>query len=249
MKRIFIIVISSILAIGLGAQELDGILENHFEAVGQEKLLETKGFEIKGKVNQGGMEIPLVVFQLRPNMYRSFVEVQGQKIESGFDGENGWMVNPMTGTTDPIPLSGEQLKEMKDRSDIDGKLYDWKKKGHKLEYSGTEEMEGTEAYVLELETKDGDLTTYYIDADSYLLLKEKNKKTVQGAEREFETIFGNYKDVEGMMFPYLITVQMGGQKVTDIVFEEVTINPDIDESFFKMPEVVAAEETPQLENK
>ena len=248
MKRIFIFLISSVFAFSLGAQELDEILESHFEAIGQDKVLETNAFKIKAKVNQGGMEIPLILFQYRPNMYKSIVEVQGQQIISAYDGENGWMVNPLSGTTDPIKLSGEQLKDMKDKADIDGKLYNWEEKGHKLEYAGTEEMEGTEVYVLELDTKEGDKITYYVDVDSYLILKEKNKKMVQGAEREFEAVFSNYNDVDGMIFPFSLIVMMGGQAVTDLVFEEIIINPDIDESFFMMPEVKTTDESPQSED-
>ncbi len=243
MKRIFIFLISSVFAFSLGAQELDEVLENHFEAIGQDKLLETNAFKINGKVNQGGMEIPITIFQYRPKMYKSLLEIQGQQIISAFDGEEGWMVNPMSGTTDPIQLSGEQLTDMKDRADMDGKLYNWEEKGHKLEYAGTEEMEGTEVYVLELDTKEGDKITYYIDIDSYLILKEKMKKVVQGAEREFETVYSNYKNFDGMVFPFSLMIMMGGQTVTDIVFEEVIIDPEIDKSFFKMPEVKTTEET------
>ena len=64
---------------------------------------------------------------------------------------------------------------------------------------------------------------------------------VQGAEREMETIFSNYKDVDGIIFPFSLIVQMGGQTIMDMKMEEIIINPDVDEYFFKMPEVKKAD--------
>lgn len=241
MKRFTILLITLFIACYSGAQELDEILTSHFEAIGMDKVLEIEGFELKAKINQGGMEIPLLIFLYRPDMYKSVALIQGQRIISSFDGENGWTINPLAGTSEPVQLSGEQLKRLKEGADIDGKLYNWEEKGHKLEYAGTEEMEGTEVYVLELDTKEGDKVTYYIDTDSYLVLKEKIKMQIQGAESEVDRIFSNYKDVEGMIFPFALIVQMDGQTVMDLKIEEVIVDPDIDEYFFKMPEVNKAD--------
>lgn len=237
MKKIIAVFVISLFALNIGAQDLDEILNAHFENAGQENLLDIDAFRIKAKVHQGGMELPMVLYQKRPHMFKSEVEVQGQKIISAYDGENGWMINPMMGSTDPIPLTGEQLKQAQERADIDGKLYNWKEKGHKVEYSGTEEMEGTEVYVISMKTKEGDEITYYLDVDSYLILKEKTTTTVQGGEQEVESLFTNYKQVDGIAFPGAIVVKMGGNVVTELVFEEIETNAEIDDSEFEMPTV------------
>ena len=247
MKRFTIFLSALFISFFSFSQDLDEILQGHFEAIGQDKISEIGAFEYKSTVHQGGMEIPLIIYQNRPNMYKSIAIVQGMNIISSFDGENGWMINPMTGTSDPIELSGEQLKSLKDRGDIDGKLYNWEEKGHKLEFTGTDEMEGTEVYVLEMETNIGEQTTYYIDTDSYLILKEVNKMQVQGAEQEMETFLSNYKETEGMVFAHSLTVKSGGNTIMSLTFDEVIFNPDIDESFFKMPEVKKVDTVPELE--
>ena len=36
------------------------------------------------------------------------------------------------------------------QADIDGPLVDWKSKGHKVEYLGTEDMDGTQAHKLKV---------------------------------------------------------------------------------------------------
>ena len=41
------------------AQTLDEILNKHFKAVGQEKLMEAKSIYIKAKLSQMGMEMPM----------------------------------------------------------------------------------------------------------------------------------------------------------------------------------------------
>ncbi len=247
MKRFTILLSTFFFTLIAFSQDLDEVLESHFEAIGQDKIVEIEAFEFKSQINRGSMEIPLIIYQSRPNMYKSIAEVQGMRIISAFDGENGWMINPTSGTSDPTELSGDQLKSIRDRADIDGKLYNWKEKGHKLEFIGTEEMEGTEVYVLEMETKIGDKVTYYIDTDSHLILKEVNKMMVQGAENEIATVFSNYKEAEGIIFPYSFTMSMGEQTIMSMTIEEVILNPDMDEYFFKMPEVKKVEPAPELE--
>ena len=241
MKNFTILFISLIFAIVAGGQDLDEILESHFDVIGQDKVLKTESFEIKAKINQGGMEIPMTMYQKRPSYYKTVVEVQGMEILTGFDGETGWMLNPLQGSSEPVKLTGEQLKSIKEQADIDGRLYDWEAKGYKLEYLDTEEMEGTEVYVLELETKEGDKQKYFIDVDSFLILKLESKVKVQGSEQTTEVVYSNYDNVEGMVFPFLLNIFSGGQNIMSLTFEDVTLNPDLDDSIFKMPEITPKE--------
>ncbi|MFC2106983.1 hypothetical protein ACFLRY_01480 [Bacteroidota bacterium] len=247
MKRFSIIIITFFIAFASFSQDLDEILEGHFEAIGQDEVSKINSFEFKSTVNQQGMEFPMIIYQYRPKMFKQLIEVQGQKIITSYDGENGWTVNPMAGTSDPIELTGDQLKSLEERSDIDGELFNWEEKGHKLEYIGTEEMEGTEVYVLEMETNNGDNITFYIDTDSNLLLKKVSKLQVQGAEQELATLYSNYKDTEGMVFAHSVIVQSGGNTIVTLTFDEVILNPDLDESFFKMPVVEKEDPTPATE--
>jgi len=225
------------------AQTVDEILEQHFAAIGQEKLLATNTMSTKGKIVQGQFEIPFTSFQKRPMNFRSDAEFQGMKISSGFDGTQGWSVNPMMGSTDPQPMTEEQIDRMKIQSDYDGLLYNYKEKGYTVEFTGKETVDDIETYVLKLTRPNGDVITSYIDAENFVMLKMKSKLKMQGVETEAETIFSNYKFVNEILIAHSMETKVNGETMMQMVLEEVTYNTDIPDSMFMMPEVSAPADT------
>ena len=113
-------------------------------------------------------------------------------------------------------------------------LYDWEEKGHKAEYMGTEDMEGTEVYKIKLTKKEGDEIFYYIDSESYVILKETRKMTVQGSEMEIESFPGNYEVFEGIVFPMSVKTNTMGQE-TEVLFDSVKFDIKMDDSIFSRP--------------
>jgi len=225
------------------AQTVDEILEQHFAAIGQEKLLATNTMSTKGKIVQGQFEIPFTSFQKRPMNFRSEAEFQGMKISSGFDGTQGWSVNPMMGSTDPQPMTEEQIDRMKIQSDYDGLLYNYKEKGYTVEFTGKETVDDIDTYVLKLTRPNGDIITSYIDTENFVMLKMKSKMKMQGVETEAETIFSNYKFVNEILIAHSMETKVNGETMMQMILEEVTYNSDIPDSMFMMPEVSAPADT------
>ena len=238
MKRRFIALFSLVLFLSAGtlfAQSAKEVLDNHFETIGQDKVNKMNTMTMSGKIMQQGMEFPILMRMKRPNKVRMEASVQGQKIITSFDGENGWTVNPMMGSLEAQDLGPDQVKEMKSMGDLDGDLYDYEAKGHKVEYLGEEEMEGTPTYKLKLTKEDGDVNIYYFDADSYVILKIESTRTVQGVEQTFEQFPGNYKMIEGMAMPFNITSKYQGMTQMEIVIDTIEIDKEVPDSLFSRP--------------
>ncbi len=233
----FVILIAAFFTF-VNGQDLSEILDQHFSVVGQEKLAEVKTITVYGKIMQMGMEIPFVQRMKKPSMFRMEADIQGQQMVQAFDGENGWCIFPWI-SLDPQDLTGAQLKQAKEQTDIEGELYNWKEKGHQAEYMGTEDVEGTETHKIKLTKKEGDEIFYYIDSESYVILKETRKMTVQGSEIEIESFPGNYEVFDGIVFPMSIKTNTMGQE-TEILFDSVKIDLELDDSIFVRP---APEET------
>jgi len=159
-----------------------------------------------------------------------------------YNGKDGWMIAPMLGTSDPQDVNEEQIKQFKDQSDIDGKLFNWKDKGHNVELIGTEDMEGTEVYKIKVtekpdkEGEEGDATFYFIDSDSFVLLKTSAKKIIQGNEMEVESFQSNYKQINGIAMSFSMETKMGGNTVMQMVIEEIKFGEEIDDKIFDRPE-------------
>lgn len=217
------------------AQDLEEILENHFKTIGQKKFLEIQTVVSTGSFVQMGMNSPFRIMQKRPDKYYLEAEFQDVTMQQGFDGVNAWMVAPWTGSMEPTDITGPQLKSMKQQSDFDGLLWNWKEKGHQLELVGTEELEGTEVYNLKLTTADGDVIHYYIDSDNFVVLMQKTKTVMNNAEMEAETYLSNFKPVNDVMVPFNIETRVGGQSMMQIIIDEIKFDEEVPDSLFVKP--------------
>ena len=244
MKNLIIsFLLTMIFASATFAQTVDEILAEHFNATGQEKLLATNTLTMKGKIIQQSFEIPFTSMQKRPMNFRSEAEFQGMKMLSGFDGTMGWSINPMMGSSDPQPMTEEQIDRMKIQADYDGLFYNYKEKGYTVEFIGKENVDDIETYVLKLTRPNGDVVTSYIDAENYVLLKSKSKMKIQGVDTETEVIFSNYKYVNEILNPFAIETKMNGQTAMQMTFDEIIYDVDMPDSMFEMPEVSAPADT------
>ena len=184
-----------------------------------------------------GMEMPFKMTFKRPKKLYLEVDLQGTKMVQGYDGENGWMIAPWTGSAEPIDIAGAELQQLDENADMDGKLWNYKEKGSELELIGTEDMEGTEVFVLKLTTKEGNIDTYYMDSENYVILKSKSKTVMQGSEVEVETLMSNFQEVDGYIMPYTTEQRFGGQVGMTMNIETVEYNVKVDDSIFAKPTV------------
>jgi outer membrane lipoprotein-sorting protein len=228
----------AVLAPCLLAQSVDDIIAKYVQARGgSEKLKSVQSIKTTATMTMGpGMELPGTVIQKRPKMARLEFSAQGLTAVQAFDGKDAWQIMPFMGKKDPELMAADEAKETEEMADVDGPLVDYKSKGHQVELQGKEKVEGTDAYKLKLTLKNGDVQTIYLDADSFLEIKEVTKRTVRGTDQEIEAAIGDYKEVKGMMFPFAIenTVKGSDQK-QKITITNIELNVPVDDSIFKMP--------------
>jgi outer membrane lipoprotein-sorting protein len=153
-----------------------------------------------------------------------------------YDGKVGWQINPFGGRRDPERLSDDDLRSLQVDADIDGPLVDYAAKGHKAEYMGHDSVEGTDCYKIKLTLKNGDIRTYYLDTDSYLLINLETQTTIRGEVQEAETYFGDYEQVNGIYYPFAIeSGQKGNPNRVKFTVVKVEANVTLDDSLFAMP--------------
>ena len=236
----FLLAVSALAFASLApAQTVDEILAKNFEAKGGlAKIRAVQSLRITAKMTIGpGMEAPALIEQKRGDKLRMDITVQGMTLTPMvLDGSTGWKLMPIQGNPNPEALSPEDMKDALEQADIDGFLVDYKAKGHTVESLGKEKVEGTDAYKLKVTLKSGDVRTVYIDTESNLEIKIEAKRMRRGAEVEGDTVLGDYKDVEGLIFAHSID---GGQKGSPgrqvITITKIEINPKLDDARFVMP--------------
>jgi outer membrane lipoprotein-sorting protein len=223
------------------AQTVDEIVAKHIKALGgAEKLKSIQTKKITGKFSGGGgPEIPFTVEQKRPDKVRLEYTFQGLRGIQAYDGKTGWQINEFGGKKDAELMGEEALKAIQEQSEFDNDfLVDYAAKGHKVTLAGKEPIEGTDAYKLVINLKNGTTQTVYLDADELLEIKSETKRVVRGTETEQENVSGDYKEVEGIMVPFSAEGGPKGSPATQrqkVTIEKVEFNVPIDDSRFTMP--------------
>ncbi len=219
----------------LMCQSLDEVLDEHFAAIGQDNQLKVNSARMTGKMMQSGIEIPFVQMIKRPKKVRVEATFQDLTLVQTFNGSEGWSINPFAGVTEPQPMSADEVRTMNYTADMDGMLWEYANKGYTVTLEGSEDMEGTMCHVVKLVTDKGDTFTYYIDSDSYIILRTNNKIMMMGNEAETDTYQSNYSIVDGIAVPGKIETKMQGQVVMTLVVDKVEFNPELDDALFEKP--------------
>jgi hypothetical protein len=238
MKKLIFVLSVCLLPVytSLNAQSLKSILKHHFEAVGQENIIKAEALVINGKINQMGMELPFVIYQKRPGKVKFVATFQDMQLVQSFDGKNGWAINPMN-SSDPIEMGISEKKTMESMADMDGRLYNWKKKKYKVSYEGDEDFEGVKMYKIKLIASEDDIETYYIHSGTYLISKVDSKNKVQGMDVEASKIYSDYRDINGYQVPFKTLTYMMGQEAgdLDIISFEMKKSSDLEDAMFLKP--------------
>ena len=239
LKKVCLSIVAlAVLIPGLYAQTVDEIIAKNIQARGgMDKLKSVKSIRTTATMTMGpGMEAPGTMVQKRPEMARLEFTVQGLTAVQAYDGSKAWQIMPFMGKKDPEPMSADDTKEMEENADLDGPLVDYKAKGHKIELLGKEKVEGTDVYKLKVTLKNGDVQTEFIDADSFLVIKKETTRTVRGTEHTIESSIGDYKEVDGVIFPFAVENSMkGSDQKEKITVSKIELNVPADDSMFKMP--------------
>ncbi len=230
----------AILAIPASAQTADEIVARYIKASGgMEKIQAINTLRRSGKFKGGGgFEAAILQDNKRLNSVREEFSLQGMTGINAYDGKTGWKIEPWGGKKDPESLGEEEMKSILEDSDFDGPLVNYRQKGIKVEFVGKDEFEGTDTFKLKVTRPNGDVYFYYLDTDSYIPIKFDTKRAVRGAEREYETALGDYKEVAGWYLPYSIESNVkGSPNKQKVVYDKIEANVALDESRFRMPEV------------
>jgi hypothetical protein len=228
----------SLFTISANAQTVDQIIGNYLKGIGGlDKVQAVKTLRRTGKfIGGGGFEAIVLQENKRGNSVREEFSILGMTAINAYDGKAGWKIEPWNGKKDAESLGEEEMKSILEDSDFDGPLVDYQKKGYKVDFVGTDKFEGTETFKLRVTKPNGDVYIYYLDTEFYVPIKIDTKRIVRGAEREYETVLGDYKEVAGWYLPFSIETNVkGSQDKQKTVYDVIQANVEIDDKRFEQP--------------
>jgi CubicO group peptidase (beta-lactamase class C family) len=210
--------------------ELEELIEKNINARGgYEKLKTIQSLKITAKYVQGSRETPLVLSIKRPNFIHAELLIPISPMICGYDGKTAWWFNRAQ-LSEPQTVTAEDALIFTRYADFGDLFVDYEQKGQKIELIGIEDVDGQKAHKLKITSKN-DITRYvYLDANSFLKVKE-SYKSKKKKEFGLEVSFKDFREVNGIVFPFYHDIT--GEQT---IIERIEMNVDIDDSIFKMPQ-------------
>jgi len=202
------------------------IFDNYMIAIGGVNKLN----DIKSITTIASVTIPNAPFspkaeikQKHPNLNSLIMSAEGMGslVTSKFDGENGYVEQ----MGQKIPFQQEQIKSEKEKLGLFEEKY---LDPNKMELISLNPIDGKDLY----KVKVNEMAFRYYDSETNLLIM--TEETVSQGDNQITstTKYSNYKEVDGVLFPFKREVVSGSQT---IIFDisSIKLNEDIDDSFFK----------------
>ncbi len=212
------------------------ILSKHYDAIGGDeawKSIETLKFT--GSMYTKDATFKTAGIYKRPNICR--VDYQSGRLYfmEAYDGKVAWQMNP-TISKRPEILKGKRASEMMDTCDFDGLLIDYEVKGHKIRYMGTEDIEGHNAYLLEVKSRTGNTDIYYLDKETYLPFMIKGKTTIQDQTVDTTIKLDEYIEIENIKIPFSYEFKVNGNPSSEnLKIKTIELNSEFDDDIFHLP--------------
>ena len=239
MFRILLTILAALVLLppAARAQTVDEIIAKNVAALGgMGKLKSVETRRMTATFKSVSLQADVRHENKRPDKVREEFILQGLTAVSAYDGQTGWRVDPFQGRKDPELLSADDTKDLQVDADIDGPLVDYKPKGSTAELVGHDSVEGTDCYKIKLTLKNGDVRYYYLDADSYMVIKLETQTMIRGSLQEGETYYGDYEKVDGVYYPFALEFGQKGQPDRALVsVEKVEVNVPLEDARFTVP--------------
>jgi len=201
------------------------VIQAYINAIGGEKALrDVKDMKTVSKMSVQGMEIEMVSLQKAPNKVKIEQKMMGNVLSlQVFNGEKG-KVKSMMGEQ---VLEGEQANDLKEGAMMFPELKMLENSGN-LELVSVDDVDGKEAYKMNISKPNGTATVVYFDVKTGLKIKEITP-TPQGT---VSVTYNDYTDFDGIKIPVNRKMAVGPQAL-DMKVVEVVINKGIADSEFE----------------
>ena len=178
-----------------------------------------------------GNDAMTTMYLKRPNLMRQEIQVAGQRIVSGYDGKTPWMVNPLTGSSRPILLSGPQADTIREQVTFDPLLVDYRGRWQVVEYVARVTEGDRPLHHLKITAPSRQVSHLYLDASTFL----EAKLMTEVDRTKMEVTWDDYRDVDGLKFAFLQRQIVNGVVQNEMRFEKIETNVSLSDGVFAIP--------------
>jgi zinc protease len=203
------------------------ILKKYLASIGGEESLRNVNDRItdmKGIVQ--GIETEIIFYQKAPNKLCQKILVGEVEQRIIYDGSKGAKIIGETSQE----ITGNELSKLSFDA-IMNLILEPENYNVKLQYKGLEKIDGRDSYKISLILPYGAEWIQFYDMETGLKIRDsKDIITPQGKFQQI-TEFDDYRDVEGIRYPFKIIQYLGNQTL-DFTIESIHVNTGISEDIF-----------------
>ncbi|MGB5369508.1 MAG: hypothetical protein WBN18_03685 [Flavobacteriaceae bacterium] len=203
---------------------VNDILQQYIDAIGgSDKLNGVTTYSLTAEAEMQGMKLDLEMKKTSKNQFMQDVKVMGNSMSKQvLDGDKGFIV--MQGQRQD--LVAEDIRKIQEESATFPELNYLNTDGITLE--GIETIDGKKTYKLKI----SDEKSSFYDMETGLKIQDALMVEAQGQQLSTTFTYGDYKEVDGIKFPFLLTQAMGPQSF-DFIVKEIKVNEGVSDADFE----------------
>jgi len=210
---------------------VDEVLKRYIEAMGGAAAINkytsrvtTGTLDVAGISRGGSFE----QYAQAPNKFLMVMEAHPfGKMRMGFNGKSGWML----ADAKVHPITGTDLAILQRDADFYSPLRT-KNNYAKVTLPGMSKIGYREVYVLDLQPTTGPLERLYLDSVTFLPVRMNTVRTMGRAGEPVEIYFDDWRDVDGVKYPFSISQNSPSVKL-GFTIKEIRHNVPIDAKMFE----------------
>jgi outer membrane lipoprotein-sorting protein len=230
MKKISLLLLGLISFSMINAQSVDEIIKKYTIANKLDKVGSIKTIKLTGHISMMGSELPMTIWLKNPNKIKSVTSFQGQDMIQVYDGQKGYVVNPMTGSAEPKEMTQEEILQTQRSNIFQNYLDAYLKKGQ-LTLDGEETVNSSPAFRIKAALEGGTNVVFFIDKNTYILVKISSTVTNGGMTVDLNSFPTDYKETNGLFIPMKTTTSAQGMEMV-MEFTQVEVDIPINDSVF-----------------
>ena len=215
------------------AQTVDEVISKHVGAMGgRQKIMSLSSALMTGTFTAMGATAPINITTTKKHMIGSRIDIDADGVNNYqiITPKNGWIFTPIQGDKEPRPLADDQVKSLQVQLDLHGPFINHSEKGIKIEMAGKDSVDGALCYKLKVTSPNTNVTVYFINSQSGLIVKTSTKLFQFGNIEDVETTYSDYKqNADGYWFAYTTA---GSRGVTH--HDKIVTNIAVDEKIYKV---------------
>lgn len=211
---------------GVSAEQ---VIDSYVNAIGgKDAIAKIDSYKASGEMSMMGQKLEVTQAFRKPNSTAMIISMGGTPMQKiVFDGSKV-KISGMQGEQEYT--EGDVFDGMKAAAAVCPEM-SYLAKGYQLTVKGIEQVNGKDAYAMEV-TKDGKTDIEYYDVESGL--KVKSVTTTEGPQGQIQQVkeYGDYKEVNGVKFPHAMKQLAAGMTISTTL-SSIEVNQLVDDSLFQ----------------